>query len=431
MLRMNLFVAFIVLSLFISTCFTASTLVPAPCQKQNLLQRLNSYIEDDEPIAFRITIEHECRNFINFSREKDVYGIVPKILESSLPVKSRVHMLTSFALHGCYLPFHRALYKSSALQPIEVWKMLKRESCAPNSFYLNVIAQKYPENSKVRSFIVEWMLQGLKKGLWRTSEKAASSSPSARAINHAPLPEIQLPEPQVKPLQFGFLRGHADLKDQITIHTKNIRGQFSFMGYKSVLDESYLGLMDNIYRPKYYLPTFAKMRSLHTASTKALGKKIKEKNASFGFVRLLAEPSRLEALLYKDIKLIVLSRDENDDVQFVFPPNPYTSLKESSEELQHVIIPIKAADIVLLMKRESFLPHEAPQNREDPSSDMKELKPHDLSGIFYFCNMEIFDQLFRLLNKHVQDRIQSVVGGFVHRPSSKTKRIMKNWNKIA
>ncbi len=335
-------------------------------------------------------------------------------------------MLTSFARLGCYLPFHRALYKSSVLQPIQIWKMLKDTSCAPNSFYLNVIAQKYTEDSVEREFIVEWMLEGLKQGLRRIpSPVRLPSLESVSPKKIKPLPAIEPAEKasSTVPLEFGYLRGDANWKDDhVVINTKNIKGPFRFMGLTSILNESYMALFDNSNRLKENMNLFTKLKSLKMA----MNGKIKLES-SFGFVRILAQSLEIEALLYKDIKLIVLSRDENDTMQYVYPQNPYVELKYYAEQLQYIKLSVKPTDIVLLMKRQCFLPE--PTNED---SAVKELKPHDLCGVFYFCELKVFDQLFRLLTKHIYDRTQVlglyIVGGFVYTPSEESKDIISKWN---
>jgi hypothetical protein len=450
--------------MILSTCCSASS-IPLPCQKDTLYARLYSYIERDEAMVFRIIVEQECKKYIDFARDSYLYELVPKILSSPISIESRKQMLTSYAILGCYLPFHRALYKSSVLQPLPIWKMLKEQRCSPNTFYLNVIAQKYPEGSEERKFILNWMMNGLKQGLKRSSSPKSRKLPSSSSLkdsststsayasasvattaSNTQSSQIEAPTENLKEikssenqLEFGYLRGDVCLDKKLKIKTKNIRGIFSLMGSSSVLDRSHIGLVGSRHRLKDYLASFSGMKSLSTVLTGSIGRKIMNKNAPFGFVRFLPESSSIEALLYKDVKLIVLSRDENEDVHFAYPTNPYNSLKESFDELHYISLPIKATDIVLLMRCKSFLPPPAPIDNDDVDEDIqpihKDLKPHDLSGIFYFCDLNIFDQLFRLLTKHIHDRTQSqgllVVGGYVHEPTEESRIIISKWNKNA
>lgn len=197
------------------------------------------------------------------------------------------------------------------------------------------------------------------------------------------------------------------------------------MGHAALLNEDYLGLLDGRHAINDIVSKLSKLKSLNIPPASALAQKIRSKN-DFGFVRIDKQSQHIEALLYKDAKLIVLSRDQNDDIQIAYPPakEVYTSLQQPSDDIKFVKVPIKPSDIVLLMRRQSFLPRELPRHSDEspdtPAEVAQGVRPHDINGVFYFCDLPHFDHLFTLLTKHIFDRTQShgllVVGGYVFDP---------------
>lgn len=512
-------------SLFIIPLASAASLqqdIPEECQPERLIQRLQNYLTSDEPLAFQIVLEQECRPYINFNTNPGLYKLMDQILSSSLPEESRFMMLNGFMRFGCTKVFHRTLYKSSYLQPVRILKMLKRHNCKPNTFYLNSIARKYPSNSPERSFLVEWMFSDVQQTLpqwpfrksfstaflslrhpmvnlklrfsqsynhqvlrkramsfWTQRRNSPKTSSQSSIESHnieqpAPLlltydeplgldldelecthPSPQKPnlpikltsppkptptEPVVDTLSiastasvpssskgpvfnFGYLMGAASMDAEPTMIIKNNKTPFRIQNHLALLDDSFLMFLDDQYRFNDILSKLNKLKTLNIAHGSALAQKIKARNANFGYARLLKGTNQLQALLYKDIRLVVLSPNEETQDYYIFkyPQDPYENLKQSSEELESISVPVAENDIVLLLNRNSFLPRtleRAPsEDPNEPAEIAQGLRPHDLAGIFYFADLTNFDQLFRLLLKHTHSRTKAhgllLVGGYI------------------
>lgn len=222
---------------------------------------------------------------------------------------------------------------------------------------------------------------------------------------------------------FGYLMGAASMDAEPTMIVKNNKSPFRMQNHLALLDNSFLLFSDDQYRFNDISSKLNKLKTLNIASGSALAQKIKSRNANFGYARLLKGSNQLQALLYKDIRLIVLSPNEETEDYYVFkyPQDPYENLKQSSEELESITVPVAANDIVLLLNRNSFLQRtleRAPdEDPNEPPEIAQGLRPHDLAGIFYFADLANFDQLFRLLLKHTHSRTKShgllLVGGYI------------------
>lgn len=169
----------ILVSLLVLSSLNAASIqqnIPEECQPERLIQRLQNYLVLDEPIAFRIVLEQECRPYINYHTNRGLYQIMDQILASNLSVESRSMMLIGFMRFGCTKAFHRTLYKSQFLQPIKILKMLKKHNCKPNTFYINSIARKYSPASPERIFLVDWMFSDAQQTLPQWPFRQSSSS---------------------------------------------------------------------------------------------------------------------------------------------------------------------------------------------------------------------------------------------------------------
>lgn len=516
----------ILVSLLVLSSANAASIrrnVPEECKPERLIQRLQNYLDWDEPLAFRIVLEQECRSYVNYHTNRGLYQIMDRILASNLSVESRSMMLSCFMRFGCTKAFHRTLYKSPILQPLEILKMLKKCNCKPNTFYINSIARKYGPASPERIFLVDWMFSDVQQTLPQWPFRQSSSSAlistrssicdvrirlsqsfdhqslrkrvlsflsqrrnSSRNTRHSSIESLNVEEssqpllltyeepvgldldeiqpihnsplkkasplkpvspPKLPPTEtimktsavtsvtsgpsksketnfnFGYLMGAASMRAKPTMIVKSKQLPFRMRKHLALLKDSFLLFSDDRYRSNNILSKLKKLKTLNIPPGSALAQKIKAGNANFGYARLLEGSNQLQALLYKDIRLIVLSPDQETEGYYVFkyPSDPYENLKQSSEELESINVPVTANDIVLLLNRNSFLPHtleRAPgEDPNEPPEIAQGLRPHDLAGIFYFADLANFDYFFRLLLKHTHFRTKSygilLVGGYI------------------